>query len=691
MHRLRWLETGLLAAIAAAARLVPWARVFTDEGVRFVADSDTHYHVLLARQILDGRFSRFDTGINFPIGAKVLWPPLFDWTLAAPSFLGLDLEHSAAVLPVLFGVATVLVFAWMARQFLSRPAAFAAAIAFALSPGALGFTFLGRPDQHVVEGLLVLIVFSAFLAARPLVLGAALALSFANWEGSGVYLVVLGAFTASWHVVSGEGRAARTLAAGCGVAAAALLLGIAALCPSALLDTGGAGVTGFHVLLLAVTAAFGASVSFLARGPSGRLRRAAEVVGIALVLGGVLLAVGWHGIVTNLLAISTGNRWYRSIGEFQPLWTGSLAYDVLVVAGAGLVLAPWSMVVLLRGRRRDPYRITFLLVWGGAFVVGTLARRRFNLYLAAPLALWTAAALEQLGARWRAPRLVPIAGAVLLSVPAYLLLGRADVKGVRELTPALAWLRSEPVIDGREAVLADWALGTVVRYYSGRPVLTSPAGTDGGVGAMEDAARFYLARDGSEVEASLRARRIGYVVIENPLGDAHISGAYRAPDCVGLQSHSAALVTYAPAPEFWALPLARLYFGDGEESAAGRGDGLPSLRLLYETFPTSLGPPPLGMYKLFGVVEGALLRVRGTPGELAWTTVTVATNLGRRFEWHASAVVDTSGFADIRVPYATGANGLLQAGPYMVASGGRVRTVQVRDVDVRSGGAVRVD
>jgi dolichyl-diphosphooligosaccharide--protein glycosyltransferase len=690
MRRLRWLQPAVLVVIAAASRLAPWSRVFTDEGVRLVADSDTHYHVLLARQVVDGQFSRYDLGINFPVGAKVLWPPLFDWILAIPARAGLDLERSSAVLPVLFGVATVLVFARVAGLFLPRRAAFAAAIAFALSPGALGFTFLGRPDQHVVEGLLVLIAFGAFVTARPLVLGATLALAFATWEGSGVYLVVLGAFTALWHVI-GDGRAARTLAIGCGAAAVVLLLAIGLLQPSALLDMGGAGVTGFHVLMVAVTGAFGWSAWYAARTPRGRLRRSAEVIGVALVLGGVLLWAGWRGIVTNLLALSTGNRWYQSIGEFQPLWTGNLPFDVLSVAGAGLVLAPWSILVLLRARRRDPYRVTFLLVWGALFIAATLARRRFNLYLAAPLALWTGAALEQLGARWRSPRLVPAAGALLLSSPAYLLLGRADVKGVLELVPALTWLQTEPAIDGREAVLADWSLGTVVRYYSGRPVLTSPAGTDGGAGAMEDAARFYLAPNEEAAAAALRARRIGYVIVENPLGDAHISGEYRAPDCVEVLSHSAALITYAPTPEFWGLPLARMYFGDGDETSPGRGDALASLRLLYETNPTSFGPPPLGMYKLFGVVPGARLRIREAPGAVASATVTVVTNLGRRFQWHSRAVVDASGLALLKAPYASGPNGLAVAGPYTVDTGGRRWMIEVPDRTVRNGGIIAVE
>ncbi len=43
----------LVLMVAAAVRLATWREVFTPDGVRFVGDSDTYYHVLRAhRRIL---------------------------------------------------------------------------------------------------------------------------------------------------------------------------------------------------------------------------------------------------------------------------------------------------------------------------------------------------------------------------------------------------------------------------------------------------------------------------------------------------------------------------------------------------------------------------------------------------------------------------------------------------------------
>jgi len=677
----------ILAAVSCAARLSTWPRVFTASGVRFVADSDTHYHLLRARQVLDGQFSRFDPGINFPLGAKVLWPPLFDYVLAAPAYLGLDLEASAAVLPVIFGTATALVFYWVASLFLSRKLAFVAALLFTLSPGALGFTLLGRPDQHILEGLLVLAVVGTFLTHRPVALGSALALSFANWQGSGLYLVLLGTFLAVWYVLR-DGTGAGTLALGCAVGAALVAVALGVLCPAALADMSGFGLTGFHVVLMGVTGLFAGVLAVVdARAPPAtRSRRAVVVVAATVPACLTLLLVGRSGLTTNALAVGAANRWYLNIQEWQPLFTGHPLRDTLLIGGCG-VIAPLAFAAVLRARG-NAFRLVFLGTWGVLFVVATVARQRFTLYLAAPAALWAAYGIEAVAARFRSAWLVPV-GAVALSLPSCLiLLSPLPVKGVEQMMPALDWLRTAPLRAGEEAILADWALGTVARYYSGRPVITSPAGTDGGARVMEDAAQFYLAPDEQEAGAALRARRIGYVFVQNPLGNAFISGAYRAPDCVELDSRSAALVTYAPTDAFWSLPLARLYFSDGR--ASRRGGALTTFRLLYETNPENMGPPPTGMYKLFGFVPGAKVRVQASPGVLVTASVPLATNVGREFPWSTSAVADASGLAVLQVPYATGPNGFIRAGAYTIVTGNHAYTATVPEAMVVGGGVLSI-
>ncbi len=711
----------LVLAIAAAVRLATWREVFTPDGVRFVGDSDTYYHVLRARRIVEAfpRVSRFDAGLDYPVGAKILWPPLFDYLIAVPALLlgGSEtaVEHVAAVLPLLLGVGSILLLFGIGLRLLGPRAALVAALLMSLSPAHVAYTSLGRPDQHAAEILLALAVLGAFVQClrqdrserRALaVLGVALALSFWNWQGSGVTLAVLGLFTAAWHVLGdGAGRraSARALALGAGAASTLLAVSLTLTEPSALRDLGGKGVTAFHVLLAAATGAYGALlwIAVARRAERGVLRRLVEAASAAALTGGLLLAIGASGgMRTNLDALLAGHRWYEAIAEFQPLTTArdpwGVLRDVTMTTGLMLLCAPLGLAALReRWRSEERSGLAFLAIWGATFLAFALARTRFALYLSAPLALWVGAGLEWAARRAGAARLgaaTPVAAAVALCVPSSGFIAASHpVKGVDETHPALAWLAGMPPAPGREAVLADWDLGHIVQYFARRPVLTSPFGVDGGERAMEDAARFYLSRDDDRAEAVLRERRIGYLLVESPPNVVWVSQEFApegSPEFVRMRSHSGNLFAFEGMPAFWSLPLARLYFRDG--SATARTSALGGFRLVYETPPTNPGPPAIGMYKMFAVVPGASLRVAAAPGSAVTVAVPVMTNTGRAFTWSARGVADSAGWAVVRVPFATGMNGFVVAGAYSVADSAGSRTVSVMEDQITHGQVVTV-
>jgi hypothetical protein len=97
-------------------------------------------------------------------------------------------------------------------------------------------------------------------------------------------------------------------------------------------------------------------------------------------------------------------------------------------------------------------------------------------------------------------------------------------------------------------------------------------------------------------------------------------------------------------------------------------------------------------YKLFEVVEGAVLEVEVEPGARAAASAEVRTAAGRGFRYRARATADAAGVARIRVPYATEAAGpaARAAGAWRIAAGGSVRCARVSERDVREGAVVRV-
>jgi asparagine N-glycosylation enzyme membrane subunit Stt3 len=243
-------------------------------------------------------------------------------------------------------------------------------------------------------------------------------------------------------------------------------------------------------------------------------------------------------------------------------------------------------------------------------------------------------------------------------------------------------------------VLAAWSEGHEIQWLARKPVVSTPFGTDIDPRSVQDQAAFYATPDPEAAASLLRRRRVGFVLVENPVREIATMSAF-APGAPVWALEERDPVTgsrYALRPELFDLVVSRLWFFDGG-SRTGEAPGLAGYRLLAES-PTAV--EVLGhraqAYKLFGVVEGALLRVRGArPGAAVLATVQVATTAGRTYAWTGRAVAGADGTAALRVPYATGANGTSLASACAVQDGVRQRIVQLGEAQVVAGTAADVD
>jgi hypothetical protein len=101
--------------------------------------------------------------------------------------------------------------------------------------------------------------------------------------------------------------------------------------------------------------------------------------------------------------------------------------------------------------------------------------------------------------------------------------------------------------------------------------------------------------------------------------------------------------------------------------------------------------PPAHLFKTFGIVPGARIALRGiTPNGPVTARARIQTNQNRIFEWVTRTVADESGRADLRLPYATGANGLIQASAYSISDGTHQGTLSLDEKDVL-GGRMEID
>lgn len=710
--------------VGAAARLSTWDDVFTPRGVRLLGDTDSHYHVLRAERLLHGEPADvwFDRGLAHPEGAIIPWPPGFDALIAGtaralhgPSASRADVERVALFVPVAVSLLALLVQAVFALRWFGLAGAVAAGLLVALLPIHVGFGVLGRPDQHVAEGLVFCLAVAATVACArggrlaPALLALALAAGPWLWHGSALILAFTALLAAAAFVVRPEGdeRAAallRGVASGAVAGGAALGLSVLAWGPPAELRS--PGLNGLSLFHPAATVTAGAAAALLARLVRTRpgLRPAARVItvaGVGLAAAAAIFALFPGAVLHGWRSLRATDPWLGTITEFQPAFfgqTGSFRGDLRsLLWGTGpVLLAPVAGVAAFRRRwRAAPDRRTALLVLAIgtiAFVALFVARSRFRLYAGPFLTWWGGLLLADLIDRARRERpawygaLAGAAGLAMLAPAA--VLGTPSRQPVEErLVALLSWLRDYPPRSGG-GVLAPWDLGHAVQYYAGRPAVVTPFGTDLGPRGMRDQAAFYYAPTPEAAEALLRDRQIGFVLLTHdltyveralpfaPEGSAPVISLSR--DYFGAGPKLSTLPAFDVGLPGW------LYDYDGVPLQVGRPGGFEAARLVYE----SSGPGPL---KLFEVVAGARIEVSGAaPGVEVLAHVDVHTKEGRRFRWGTRARAGADGRATLRVPYATGPNGTSAASVYGVRAGVRAGSVAVPGAAVVSGAAVPV-
>jgi dolichyl-diphosphooligosaccharide--protein glycosyltransferase len=727
---LRWGAPLALFALALAIRCVAWREVFGVVRVMPVG-SDAYYHLrrIAVAVFRHPVFLDFDPYLNFPEGARPIWPPLFD-RLAATALRPLvpdtleaglpQLERLAMWIPALLGAATVVAVFALTRRHFGFAAGLLAGLVLSLLSGHYWYSQLGFLDHHVAVGLAATGVLAAgmgLVASRsgggPLrVAGRAAALGFAGglalllWPGSLLHVGLVHLTLLAW-MLSQPAEPARRLA---GQLALAHALSLALLAPAGLTSDwpqwsafSPVVLSRFQPWLFAV-ATLVCSVCALAwRSPStrGRGARLASFVGVA-----ALAAVG-SLLLFGELAEGLGDAWrwlartdafQARVAESLPLlveggrWSGRVA--LLRLSGFCFAL-PFAIVWLaLRARgAADAGPRALLLVFAGGLLAVALAQRRFFHEASIGLAVVFALTLLELWrlARSRSARFALAALALLLIAPTLTTYAaplanewralrgdRIQVGGAfalhraqRELT---RWLRQRTpptsgwLLEGAApeyGVLAPWSLGHVIQHAGRRPTVVDNFGDDLGAEGFAFADRSYRSPESHALDG-LDARRIRYVVVQERGG--FLGGRPSA--------HS----------------LLRSLFerdGSGSESPVPGGVAAVSRhRLVFESkglyFRARDSP---AVYKVFEVVRGALIEGRAAPGALVGLRLGVFTNRGREFHFATHAIADAAGVYRVRVPYANdgGPHGIRTASFYRLACGGELREVAVPEAAVVEG------
>ena len=721
------LGLAVVFALALLVRSLGFEQVFQDDGTVVFAAGDAYYH---ARRILFGivhfpSILQFDPCINWPDGAPVPHPPLYDTAAAllARELPSVGARTVLAWLPVGLGALAVFPIYALGRNLSGPGVGLTAALLYAGLPIVINYASVGNPDHHAAValfGALLLWLYVAFLdpgSRGRRVWGVALGLAAARlalmgtWHGSALYLVP-GEAAVILYGIAADRRDVLKAEAASVLLTAVLVAPWVAFSPT---PVGGpfsaTELSALHLLgLVGVAVLCLSSLALQQSWPKQTPRDRLFYVGsIATGLG--LIALVYpdirHGLEPALAFVSKGDEWGNSVMEQMPFFflqgelsrqagemrMGYYAYllPIVPLAFAGLTQ---KAALFARG--------LFLFVWSFLLAGLTLYQLRFANDFApvacvgfALLLLYLADAITQYArVSQRIAQGCAVAVGLLLAWPTLglyfqpLVLSTFEslsekassrdraldtlagtqvrfAQRVRHVTPDQPGCRPQDAanVRPRYGILAHPTLGHTLHLVGHRATPADPFGPYLGETNFRRAIDFF--RTDSEPEAVAIARQLKTPFIATAADIGADEDRHRMDRRLHETDGSA-------TPERPHLAHFRLV-------TEGPRGGVP-LSFVFDADSESAIP-----YKLFEVVPGAIIEFPAAPGVKVTAELHILTRAGRRFAFRARGQGGESGVARLRVPYATGARGDVNtAGAYRLESPTRSGSARVPETAVQN-------
>jgi asparagine N-glycosylation enzyme membrane subunit Stt3 len=531
----RWLAGGFFA-VALAIRLLNAPYIFDSAGKPRIAPIDELYHwkrmsysAAHFPHVLE--FDR-DRGIG---GAFCPWPPLYDVAAGGAARL-LGAEDADEVLnriiwfpPLLFALFTGLTVFALARR--SPLVAVLTGTALATSPFLVTPSWIGSIDHHFLEPAFTFAILGASclgIRARKrrehiragILLGVAITAAMFVQTALLISAALAFAVLFLWS---------DCVAATYGFAIAAIAVAVYRLtrAPGFPDNQWFLGWTHAAVFFAAATACAWSAGGPPAGPPPARRRLVAFLIGVATIF--VFPTIS-HSLLTGAHFFG-GDRWLKTIQEFQPLWRAHLADLASVITGlsAGAILV-WFLIVRAV-RTRDHTRVAVAL-FALAYLALTITSRRFWI-IAIPLLALAGASYVQLIARKR----LAILAALAIVLPPPLQLAGWLITPMLPVPPnQQQWLRATSFIEtlppGR--VLGPWSMGHAIDVEGKHPVIIDNFGTMPDAKTFDVAQQALLEHDEATLAGYCDAAGVRYLALEPPqtaIASANvILGTQRAPE-----------------------------------------------------------------------------------------------------------------------------------------------------------------
>jgi asparagine N-glycosylation enzyme membrane subunit Stt3 len=450
-----------------------------------------------------------DRGVN---GAFCPWPPLYD-VMAGGAARLLGATRSDEVLarviwfpPILFALFTGITVFILARR--SAIIATLTGIALATSPFLVTTSWIGSIDHHFLEPILTFAILGATCLAiqarsRGETMRAAVLLGIAITAAMFIQTALLIAAALAFAVLF---FATDGVAGAVAFSIAAIAIAIYRLTRPAGFPDNQWFLGWTHATLFAAAAV--ACALLPKRSASGTLARRRVIALIA----GALLVIAIPTVRASIFTGSHflgGDRWLKTIQEFQPLWRArgdDLLSDVAGLSGGAILV--WFLAI----KTRDKTRLT-IAIFAIAYLGLTITSRRFWI-VAIPLLALAGAMYVPLIARKRLALLAALAIALPppLQLAGWLMTPMTVPPNQQQWLEATSFINTLP--PGR--ILGPWSLGHSIDVEGKHPVVVDNFGTMPDAATFEHAQQALLAPDEATLARYCDAANVRYLVLETP-------------------------------------------------------------------------------------------------------------------------------------------------------------------------------
>ncbi len=405
-----------LALAGMVARLFNIRNVFVDGDVIFPG-FDPYYHMRRIFEILRDypNVPYFDSSMNYPDGAAIIWPPLFDFFIASASLmLGLNYNNTAQVetlaawiIPVM-GCATIIPVYFLAKFIFDEKHAILAAALFIFMPMHTWYSQLGFVDHHVAVTLAQVTMFALFIKACQacrrsnggalrfgwerffLISGATLSIvaGFLIWNGFIFFLGIMDIFLLTLLFTEGI-KPGSKIPALCWITHLAAGLILLPFIQSIVAVTGhpvtAITLSYFHIGAIFSFAAVGIVAHIIGLAPFKALRdkKFGHVI-ILFSIAMVIYAAHATGALAEGLAwIMTTDKFMAAVDESSAIFIKQGKFDLtmpLTSMTAFFITVPFVIALLAWQWRKNNYRESahlFLIIWSGILFLMTVKQRRF--------------------------------------------------------------------------------------------------------------------------------------------------------------------------------------------------------------------------------------------------------------------------------------------------------------------------